>query len=181
MRVVTPVSTINPYVMTNTRNRQAITRNKNYNRCCYLLNNGQRCKNPSTGLTKIGNGKSIYVMQCRVHGPVCRKKYVAYKSICAKVINSVSGLKAGKVKKGGNLFAQISNVKDCADQRVAYPKRCVGGCMKFPGSREGAAILKKRDGQHKFIADKLKNLEKKLLYGDRVDRSPNKRKNIGKK
>ena len=120
-------------------------------------------------------------MQCKLHASICRKKYLGYKSICAKVINTVNGLKAGKVKTGGDIFTQIANVKDCADQRISYPKKCIGGCMKFPGSKKGASILKKRDSQHTFITDKLNSLEKKLLYGDRTGRSPNKRKNIGKK
>ena len=170
MRLVTPATTIKPYVTNTNKNRKIITKYKNYNRCCYVLGNGNRCKNPVIGLTSTG-GKSprkVYVMQCKTHAPICHSKYVTYKSICGKVIDNVSALKLYKTKGGsGNVFKRIALVKNCASRRLEYPTRCMMGCVNNSGSVQGKKLMDKRMAQHKFITDKLKQLENLLLFGNK--------------
>ena len=169
MRVITPIANPKEYVKNSIADRKIITRYKNYNRCCYLLNNGKRCKNPVIGDFKTNKGTMAYVMRCKVHGPICKKKYIAYKSVCGKVIGNVKNLKRLKTKSAaGNVFKRISLVKNCADGRIDYPKRCMMGCVDYPGSKRAKVLIDKRMKQHEFITDKLKELEKYLLYGNKL-------------
>lgn len=172
MRVITPISKLNALLKNKITNRETITKYKNYNRCCYLLSNGKRCSRHAVGLTKVNNGKSVYVMQCKTHAPICRKKYVTYKSICARVINKTSNVKQLRVRKGGNLFNKIAMVKNCQTKRIDYPKTCMMGCIKDPGSKLSKSMMQKRMHQHDFITNKLKDMERLLLYGNRRVSSP---------
>ena len=170
MRLVTPAVNIRPYVTNTTKNRQIITKYKNYNRCCYVLRNGTRCKNPVVGLKSIPGKtiRSVYVMQCKTHAPICHKKYTIYKSICGKVVGNVNDLKRYKTKSGsGNVFKRIALVKNCASRRLEYPTKCMMGCIKDSGSAQGKKLMDKRLSQHKFITDKLQEMENLLLYGNK--------------
>ena len=172
MRVITPVSKPNAYVKNKIKNRELITKYKNYNRCCYLLSNGKRCSRHASGITKVANNKSVYVMQCKQHASKCYKKYITYKSLCAKVINKAENVKKLKAKKGGNLFNKIAMIKNCQSKRVEYPKSCMMGCIKDPGSKRSKSLMQKRMHQHDFITNKLKEMEHLLLYGNKRISSP---------
>ena len=173
MRVITPVSDPNAWVKNRLKNREIITKYKNYNRCCYLLSNGKRCSRPSKGATTVGKNKTtVFIIQCKQHAPGCYKKYLTYKSVCAKVINKGENVKKLKAKKGGNLFNTIAMVKNCQTQRIEYPKKCMMGCIKDPGSKRSKSAMQKRMRQHDFITNKLKEMEHLLLYGNKRISSP---------
>ena len=172
MRVITPVSDPNAWVKNRLKNREIITKYKNYNRCCYLLSNGKRCSRPAKGATTVGKNKTVFIMQCKQHSPACYKKYLTYKSLCAKVVNKGENVKKLKAKKGGNLFNKIAMVKNCQTQRIEYPKKCMMGCIKDPGSKRSKSAMQKRMHQHDFITNKLKEMEHLLLYGNKRISSP---------
>ena len=139
MRVITPVSKPNAWVKNRLKNRELITKYKNYNRCCYLLSNGKRCSRPAKGATTVDKGENV---------------------------------KKLKAKKGGNLFNKIAMVKNCQARRIEYPKKCMMGCIKDPGSKRSKSAMQKRMHQHDFITNKLKEMEHLLLYGNKRISSP---------
>ena len=128
-------------------------------RCCYLLKNGQRCKNRVLPVKVAGyDGRVVYPLQCAVHSKMCDAKHVKYKKVCDKVFGDLKNLKKCRLKKG----ATVKNAKACINGRKEWPKRCIGGCEKFPTSKFGNKLLMEDDRKHYFVINQIQQCLKKL-------------------
>ena len=154
------------------KNRKDVTKYNKMYRCCYLLKNGQRCKNECVGVKKIKSNKTgqyftTFVMQCKKHSKLCEKKYLKYKSDCSKVTKNSdrqiflkNKLCNNKTQKKKEL---IKNINKCINGRVDYPIKCTNGCIVHPYNFKGYKLIKKTDTEHfneivNLIKNKLKCL-----------------------
>lgn len=144
--------------------KEKITNCGGYHRCCYLLKDGTRCKNPAMGLRRI-QGKLSYALQCKQHVGECDKSYKKYKESCSSLFtNNLDNLNKCQKRFKTKVFNRVSNIQDCMAQRILWPKRCTYGCLKEPCSKEAKKLLLSHDDKHEHILKKLLKCKKNITH-----------------
>lgn len=146
------------------KTRKNITKYNNIFRCCYLLNNGERCKNKCVGLKylrdlKTNKYKPIFIMQCKKHRKICEKKYITYKNICNKVYTKKQRKKFLRYnicnKYKNNKI--IDNINKCALGRLNFPVNCTNGCIIDPFNKKSFELAINNQKKHFFEVENLIN------------------------
>jgi len=129
-------------------------------RCCYLLDDGTRCKNPAVGLN-TKNGMAFYTVQCKVHASRCEREYLKYKNICKDAITNMANLK--KCPVGKNSRKKIQAIQECAALRILWPRRCLYGCLHHPNSNKSKKRLLEMNKRHSHITSLLLKCKEKHM------------------
>lgn len=153
------------------KTRKNITEYQKKHRCCFLLKNGERCKNECVGIKKIKDNKTgeyftTFVIQCKLHSKICENKYLKYKNVCKKIAETADRSSFLKHKICNNKSKKqrkqlIKNINKCVNGRIDYPIKCTNGCIVDPYNFKGYKLIKKNDTEHfneivNLIKNKLK-------------------------
>ena len=138
--------------------RKNITTYNNIFRCCYLLKNGNRCKNKCVGLKylkdlRTNKLKPIFIIQCKKHRKICEKKYTTYKNICNKIYTKKQRklflknniCKNNKHDKNNKI---IKNINKCIIGRLDFPIQCTNGCIIYPFTKKSLKLSIKNQKKH---------------------------------
>ena len=118
-------------------------------RCCYLLNNGNRCaKSP------LGKKNNRYVVHCKNHDTKCSNKYKYYKKYCNKIykLSDRSKLKKNEFCKGVSKKGSKNRDKllaKCINERFNYSRNCTAGCLVDPYDLDALRIHNRDDLKHR--------------------------------
>ena len=151
---------VNERRMEDINHRRIYTEYNGINRCCYVNNKtGKRCKNQCVGFKIIKDivnpniKKYTFVVQCKKHEKICKKKYLNYKKISDKLYT----YKTRDIFKNHNLCKNknekeknkiLKNINNVIWKRINYPLNCSYGCLVYPNGSEGYKLMKKKEDYH---------------------------------
>ena len=150
---------VNEQDLEDINHRKIYTEYDGINRCCHIDNNGKRCENKCVGIkiiTSFSNPKIqkyTYIVQCKKHEKICKKKNSIYKNISEQLYTTKTRdvFKKHHLCKNKNKNQKkkiIKKIDDVIWKRIHYPLSCNYGCLIYPNGSEGYKLMKKKDNNH---------------------------------